>query len=260
MKILVPVKRVPDYETKIKLHAERPEIVTDGIKWVINPFDEIAVEEALRIKERFQQSAGGEVEVVVVSIGSSSVVEQVRMALAMGADRGIVVLHENTEETVDSLMSSAVLAKVFEKEQPTLVIMGKQAVDSDANQTGQLLAAKLDLPQATFASKIEFTENNQRILVTREVDGGLETIDLALPAVVTTDLRLNEPRYPSLPGIVKAKKKPVEEIAVSALGIVNFTPGVKIHRLAYPAKRQAGVKLSSVAELVEKLKNEAKVL
>lgn len=251
MKVLVPIKRVPDYEVKIKIRPDNQGIVTDNIKWVVNPFDEIAVEEAVRIKE---QRAG--VEVVVVSIGPSAVVEQVRAALALGADRAIVVV---TEASIDSDAVSRALVKIYEKELPQLVIMGKQSVDSDANQTGQLLAARLNLPQATFASKVVINADGSRVDVTREVDGGLETISLATPAVVTTDLRLNEPRYLSLPAIVKAKKKPVEEISFDSLGVAAKAV-VRIKSLQYPAGRKAGVKVASVPELVEKLANEVKVI
>ena len=251
MKILVPVKRVPDYEVKIKLRPDNSGVLLDNVKWVLNPFDEIAVEEAVRIKE-----ARGNVEVVAVTIGSAATREQLQGSLAMGADRGIII---TADGDVDSDVASRALQKIVEKESPDLVILGKQAVDSDANQTGQLLAARLGLPQATFASKIVLSEDGTRVDVTREVDGGLETLSLALPAVVTTDLRLNEPRYLSLPAIVKAKKKPVEEIALSSLG-VSTTPVIKITSLRYPPGRSGGAKVGSVGELVEKLQNEAKVL
>lgn len=251
MKILVPIKRVPDYEAKIKIRPDNLGIVTDNIKWVVNPFDEIAVEEAVRIKE-----ARPDVEVVVTSAGPQGVSEQLRAALALGADRAI---HVNTEAAIDSDIASRIFAELYKKEAPDLLIMGKQGVDSDANQTGQLLAARLDLPQATFASKIVFSEDGKSIQVTREVDGGLETIALSLPAVVTTDLRLNEPRYLSLPAIVKAKKKPIEEVSLDSLG-VQAEPKVKISSLSYPAGRKGGAKVASVAELVEKLQHEAKVI
>lgn len=250
-KILVPVKRVPDYEIKIKVAADGKGIQTDGIKWIINPFDEIAVEEAVRIKE-----AQPDTEIVVVSIGPAEAGEQIRTALAMGADRGILV---KSAEAIDSDAAHRVLAEIYKRENPQLVIMGKQAIDSDANQTGQLLAARLGLPQATFASKLVIGDGWNSANVTREVDGGLETIKVTLPAIVTTDLRLNEPRYPSLPGIVKAKKKPLDEIALADLG-VDVTPKVRVLRMEPPAGRKGGAKVASVAELVSKLKNEAKVI
>lgn len=251
MKILVPVKRVPDYEVKIKLRPDNQGVSTDNVKWVLNPFDEIAVEEAVRIKE-----AKLDVEVITVSIGVSGVSEQLRATLAMGADRAILVV---TDAPTDSEVASRVLAKICEKENPNLIIMGKQAVDSDANQTGQLLAARLGLPQATFASKIVLSSDLDRVDVTREVDGGLETISLGLPAVITTDLRLNEPRYLSLPAIVKAKKKIIEEVPFASLS-VDGAPVVKVTALSYPSRRTGGKKVASVSELVEKLHSEAKVL
>jgi electron transfer flavoprotein beta subunit len=254
-KILVPIKRVPDYATKLKVAPDGKSIVTEGIKWIVNPFDEIAVEEALRVKERL--AGKEEIEVVVVSIGQEAVGEQIRTALAMGADRGILV---QSNSPVDSEAAHRILSAVFEKEQPALVIMGKQAIDSDANQTGQLMAAKLSLPQATFASKLELAEDWSSATVTREVDGGLETIRVSLPAIVTTDLRLNEPRYPSLPNIVKAKKKPLDQISLADLGVQPEAAKVEIVALELPSGRKAGVKVSSVAELVDKLQNEAKVL
>lgn len=248
---MVPLKRVPDYQTKVKVAPDGKGIVSDGIKWIVNPFDEIAVEEAIRIKEK-----GADIEVVVASIGPAGTTEQLRTALAMGADRAILVV---TDEQVDSYSAHLVLAKLYEREQPALVIMGKQAIDSDANQTGQLLAARLGLPQATFASKLELDADWAKASVTREVDGGLETIKISLPAVVTTDLRLNEPRYPSLPGIVKAKKKPLEELKPADLGIA-IEPKITILKMEAPPKRKGGVKVSSVEELVQKLRDEAKVL
>jgi electron transfer flavoprotein beta subunit len=254
-KILVPIKRVPDYATKLKVAPDGKSIATEGIKWIVNPFDEIAVEEALRVKEKL--AGKEEVEVIVVSIGQDAVGEQIRTALAMGADRGILV---QTDSPVDSDGAHRLLAAVFEKEQPSLVIMGKQAIDSDANQTGQLMAAKLSLPQATFASKLELAEDWSSATVTREVDGGLETIKVSLPAIVTTDLRLNEPRYPSLPNIVKAKKKPLDQIQLAELGAKLDSTKVEIVGLELPSGRKAGVKVSSVSELVEKLQNEAKVI
>lgn len=254
--ILVPVKRVPDYEIKVKVRPDGQGIQTEGIKWIVNPFDEIAVEEALRIKEARVKDGQSDVEVVVVSIGPAETTEQLRTALAMGADRAILVL---TDEYVDSDTAHRVLAAIYQKGDYKLVLMGKQAIDSDANQTGQLLAAKLNLPQATFASKLIVSDDWTSATVTREVDGGLETIKISLPGVVTTDLRLNEPRYPSLPGIVKAKKKPLEEIQLVSLG-VDAAPKVKIRSMEPPAKRQAGSKVQSVVELVDKLQNVAKVI
>lgn len=250
-KILVPVKRVPDYEMKVKIAADGAAVQTESIKWIVNPFDEIAVEEAIRIKE-----AKGDVEVVVVSIGPAGTSEQLRTALAMGADRALQVI---TEEAIDSDCAHRVLAALFKQDDYQLVIMGKQSIDSDANQTGQLLAANLGLPQATFASKLTVSDDWKSAEVIREVDGGLETISVQLPAVVTTDLRLNEPRYPSLPGIVKAKKKPMEAVEVASLG-VDLQPKVRVVAMEQPPERAAGIKVESVAELVSKLKNEAKVL
>jgi electron transfer flavoprotein beta subunit len=250
-KILVPLKRVPDYQTKVKVAPDGKGIVTDGIKWIVNPFDEIAVEEAIRMKEK-----GSDIEIVVVSIGPAGTTEQLRTALAMGADRAILVV---TDEQVDSFSAHQILAKLYEKEQPSLIIMGKQAIDSDANQTGQLLASKLGLPQATFASKLVVEADWSAASITREVDGGLETIKVSLPAIVTTDLRLNEPRYPSLPGIVKAKKKQLDEIKPSELGL-TIEPKITVLKMEAPPKRKGGVKVASAEELVAKLRDEAKVL
>ncbi len=250
-KILVPVKRVPDYEIKIKVKSDGSGIEKDGIKWIVNPFDEIAVEEAVRLKE-----ANPEVEITVLSLGPSEATEQLRTGLAMGADKGILVV---CDSETDSFVASQVLDKIVERDGYDMVIMGKQAIDSDASQTGQLLASARNLPQATFASKLEVAGDWKSANVTREVDGGLETVKVSLPAVVTTDLRLNEPRYPSLPGIVKAKKKPLEEISISDLG-VEAAPVVKVVKVAPPEERKAGIKVESVEELVEKLKNEAKVI
>ena len=251
-KILVPVKRVPDYEIKLKINQDNSNVVTDGIKWILNPFDEIAVEEAIRLKENSSDVE----EIVVVSIGPKEISEQLRTALAMGADKAILV---ESNDYVDSHVAHLALAEVFKKDKYDMIIMGKQSIDSDANQTAQLLAAKLSIGQATFASKVEIEDSWQSAKVTREVDGGLETISVKLPAVVSTDLRLNEPRYPSLPGIVKAKKKPMEEITIDSLGI-NLEPKVVIKKMSLPEQRSAGVKVQNVAELVEKLKNEAKVI
>ena len=204
-KILVPIKRVPDYNIKVKVSSDGRSILSEGIKWIINPFDEIAVEEALRIKENRTDVE----EIIVATVGPSSASEQLRTALALGADRAILVA---TDAAVDSFAAHNVLAALYRRERIGLIILGKQAIDSDANQCGQLLAAALGLPQATCASKVVVDESFQSALVTREIDGGLETLKVKLPAVITTDLRLNEPRYTSLPGIVKAKKKPLEEI------------------------------------------------
>ncbi len=249
MKILVPVKRVVDYNVKIRVKADGSGVELANVKMSMNPFDEIAVEEALRLKE-----AGKATEVVVVSIGPAQAAETIRTGLAMGADRGILV---KVEGTVEPLAVAKLLKKVVEQEAPQLVILGKQAIDDDANQTGQMLAALLDWPQATFASKVVLGEGSAD--VTREVDGGLQTLSLTLPAIVTTDLRLNEPRYASLPNIMKAKKKPLDETSAEALG-VDISPRLKVLKTAEPAGRSAGVKVGSVAELVAKLKTEAGVL
>jgi len=253
-KILVPIKRVTDYAAKLKLAPDGKSVLTDGVKWIVNPFDEIAVEEALRIKEKL--AGKEEVEIVVVSIGTDAVGEQIRTALAMGADRGILI---STDKAPDSEVASRALEEIYKKELPALVIMGKQAIDTDANQAGQLLAARLDLPQATFASKVVLDDAWSNVTVTREVDGGLETLRLTLPAVITTDLRLNEPRYPSLPNIVKAKKKTLDTIPLASLGIENAAR-IEVVALELPPGRKAGIKVGSVAELVEKLQKEAKVL
>jgi len=250
VKILVAIKPVPNPDERVKITKDGKGIVLDNIKMVVNPFCEIAVEEALRIKEK----QGG--EVVIHTIGPKQGEQQVRTALAMGADRAVLV---ETGNDLDSLGVAKVMAKVVEQEKPDLVLMGKQAVDDDNNQVGQILAALLSWPQATFASKIEFSEDGKRANVTREVDGGLETIGVPLPAVVTTDLRLNEPRYASLPGIMKAKKKEMKVIAADSLG-VEMKPKVRLVSLAPPKERAGGTKVADVAELVAKLKNEAKVL
>lgn len=249
MKVLVPVKRVPDYQAKVKVKADGSGIETSGIKWIVNPFDEIAVEEALKLKE-----AGTASEVVVVGIGPDDVATQLRYAMAMGADSGILVKYDGT---IDSDLASRVLAAVYQRGEYGVVLMGKQSIDSDANQTAQLLAARLDLPQACFASKVEIADGNAT--VTREVDGGLETDRLPLPCIISTDLRLNTPRYASLPGIMKAKKKPLEEIALADLG-VDTTPKVRVLRMSPPPQRQAGKKVESVEALVKALQEEAKVL
>ncbi len=251
MKILVPAKRVPDPNSTIKVKPDGSGIVTDGLKWVINPFDEIAVEEALRIKEKL-----GKGEVVLVSIGSKVVAEQLRTGLAMGADRAILVL---TDDAIDSLAVARVLQKVVETEKADLVLMGKQAIDADSNQAGQMLAEMLGWPQATFASKVEIAGDQKSLKVTREVDGGLEEIEVTAPAVVTADLRLNEPRYASLPGIMKARKKELKEIPLADLG-VDTAPRLRLVKMEPPAKRQGGRKVESVQQLVQVLHSEAKVI
>jgi len=249
VKILVPVKRVPDPATTIRVLADGSGIATDNVKWVINPFDEIAIEEALRIKEK---QGGG--EVILISVGQQTWQEQLRTGLAMGADRAILV---RTETPLDTLAIARVIAKIASDEQPGIVMIGKQAIDDDSNQVGQMIAEMLGWPQATFASKIEIAA--EKCTVVREADGGLETIAFPLPAVITADLRLNEPRYASLPGIMKARKKPLADIAVDSLG-VDLVPKLKIKSLSAPAKRQAGRKVASVDELVEVLHTEAKVI
>ena len=249
MKILVAVKRVVDYNVKVRVKADQSGMDIAGVKMSMNPFDEIAIEEAVRLKERGVAS-----EVVVVSAGAAQTQEVLRTALAMGADRAILV---ETAEELQPLAVAKLLRAVAGREQPSLVILGKQAIDDDANQTGQMLAALCDVPQATFASRIEITES--RALVTREVDGGLETLSLSLPAVVTTDLRLNEPRYVTLPNIMKAKKKPIDVLTPEALG-VDITPRLVTLKVDEPPKRQGGRKVASVAELVDKLRNEARVI
>jgi electron transfer flavoprotein beta subunit len=250
VKILVAIKPVPNPDEKVKIKGDGSGIVLENIKMVVNPFCEIAVEEALRIREK----VGG--EVVIVTIGAKESEQQVRTALAMGSDRAVLV--ESGVE-LDSLGVAKVLAKVVEMEKPELVMMGKQSVDDDNNQVGQILSAVLGWPQATFASKIELSADGGKAKVTREVDGGLETLEVTLPAVVTTDLRLNEPRYASLPGIMKAKKKELKVIALSTLG-VDTTPRVKVLSYAPPKQRAGGGRVADVSELVAKLKNEAKVI
>ncbi|MFC7398592.1 electron transfer flavoprotein subunit beta/FixA family protein [Chelatococcus sp. GCM10030263] len=249
MKILVPVKRVVDYNVKIRVKADGSGVDLANVKMSMNPFDEIAVEEALRLKE-----AGKASEVVAVSIGPAQAAETIRTALAMGADRGI---HVKVDGRVEPLAVAKILKSVVGKEEPGLVILGKQAIDDDANQTGQMLAALLGWPQGTFAFKVVIGDGV--VDVTREIDGGLQTVSLKLPAIVTTDLRLNEPRYASLPNIMKAKKKPLEEISPETLG-VDVAPRLTVVKTTEPTGRKAGVKVGSVAELVDKLKNEAGVL
>jgi electron transfer flavoprotein beta subunit len=249
MKVLVAVKRVIDYNVKIRVKADQSGVETANVKMSMNPFDEIGVEEAVRLKE-----AGTATEVVVLSVGPQQSQETIRTALAMGADRGILV---QTDEEVQPLAVAKILKAVVEKEEPSLVILGKQAIDDDSNQTGQMLAALLGWAQGTFASKIGVDGDN--LAVTREVDGGLESLTLKMPAIVTTDLRLNEPRYASLPNIMKAKKKPIDMTNPDELG-VDIAPRLKTLKVVEPPKREAGVMVGSVAELVEKLKNEAKVI
>jgi electron transfer flavoprotein beta subunit len=249
MKILVAVKRVVDYNVKVGVKADGSGVETAGVKMSMNPFDEIAVEEAVRLKEN-----GVATEIVAISMGGAQCAETIRTALAMGADRGILV---ETDAELQPLAVAKLLRAIAEKEQPRLVIMGKQAIDDDMNATGQMLAALLGWPQGTFASKLEIAGDTAT--VTREVDGGLETVALTLPAIVTTDLRLNEPRYASLPNIMKARKKPIATMKPADLG-VDPAPRLTVLKVSEPPKRQAGVKVGSVAELVQKLKTEAKVI
>ncbi len=249
MKILVPVKRVVDYNVKVRVKADGSGVETAGVKMSMNPFDEIAVEEAVRLKEK-----GIATEIVAVSMGLPACQETIRTALAMGADRGILV---ETDVELQPLAVAKLLKALVAREEPGLVIMGKQAIDDDMNATGQMLAALLGWPQGTFASKVAIEGGTAT--VTREVDGGLETVALALPAVVTTDLRLNEPRYASLPNIMKARKKPIDTVKPADLG-VDPAPRLAVVSVAEPAKRKAGVKVGSVAELVAKLRSEAKVI
>jgi len=249
MKLLVPVKRVVDYNVKVRVKADGTGVETANVKMSMNPFDEIAVEEAVRLKEK-----GIATEIIAVSVGPAACAEQIRTALAMGADRGILVEQDGT---VEPLAVAKILRALVAKEAPQIVLMGKQAIDDDMNATGQMLAALLGWPQGTFASKIEI--DGAVVKVTREVDGGLETIALTLPAVVTADLRLNEPRYASLPNIMKARKKPIDMMKPADLG-VDATPRLTVLKVEEPAKRVAGKKVGSVAELVDKLRHEAKVI
>ncbi|MFD2366207.1 electron transfer flavoprotein subunit beta/FixA family protein [Pseudoduganella sp. GCM10020061] len=249
MKVLVPVKRVVDYNVKVRVKSDGSGVDVANVKMSMNPFDEIALEEAMRLKE-----AGKVTEVVAVSVGVAQCQETLRTGMAIGADRGILV--ETSVET-EPLAVAKVLKALADKEQPQLIILGKQAIDDDSNQTGQMLAALLGWPQATFASKVVLEDG--KVTVTREVDGGLETLALTLPAIVTTDLRLNEPRYVTLPNIMKAKKKPLETVKPEDLG-VDVTPRLKTLKVAEPAKRSAGIKVPDVATLVAKLKTEAKVI
>jgi electron transfer flavoprotein beta subunit len=250
-KILVPVKRVVDYNVKIRVKADGSGVETANVKMSMNPFDEIALEEAIRLREAGDK---GVEEIVAVSIGPAKSQETLRTALAMGADRAILI---KTDELVEPLGVAKTLKALIEKEAPDLVILGKQAIDDDCNQTGQMLAALLGWPQATFASKLDVMDGSMH--VTREVDGGLQTVAMSLPAVVTTDLRLNEPRYASLPNIMKAKKKPLEEMTPADLG-VDLAQRIKVLKTTEPPERQGGVKVESVQELIDKLRNEARVL
>jgi len=249
MKVLVPVKRVVDYNVKVRVKSDQTGVDIANVKMSMNPFDEIAVEEAVRLKEK-----GAATEVIVVSCGLPQCQETLRTAMAIGADRGILV---ETDVELQPLAVAKLLKAIVDKEKPDLVIVGKQAIDDDANQTGQMLAALADLPQGTFASKLELVDG--RAQVTREVDGGLETISVSLPAVITADLRLNEPRYVTLPNIMKAKKKPLETVKPADLG-VDATPRLKTVKVSEPPARKAGARVPDVATLVAKLKTEAKVL
>ena len=249
MKVLVPVKRVIDYNVKIRVKADQTGVETANVKMSMNPFDEIAVEEAVRLQE-----IGTATEVIAVSIGPQQCQETIRTALAMGADRGILI---QTDDEVQPLAVAKLLKAVVDKESPDLVILGKQAIDDDSNQTGQMLAALLGWSQATFASNIEL--NGDSANITREVDGGLETVKVSMPCIVTTDLRLNEPRYASLPNIMKAKKKPIDQMAPADLS-VDIAPRLTTLKVVEPPKREAGVMVEDVAQLVDKLQNEAKVI
>jgi electron transfer flavoprotein beta subunit len=249
MKVLVPVKRVIDFNVKVRVKGDQTGVDLSNVKMSMNPFDEIAIEEALRLREK-----GKATEVIAVSIGPQAAQETIRTALAMGADRGILV---KAEGEVEPLAVAKILRAICEEEKPGLVILGKQAIDDDSNQTGQMLAALLGWPQGTFAHKIEV--GDAAISVEREIDGGLQTVELKLPAVVTTDLRLNEPRYASLPNIMKAKKKPIAE-KTPADYHVDATPRLKVVKVSEPPKRQAGVRVRTAAELIDKLKNEAGVI
>jgi electron transfer flavoprotein beta subunit len=249
MKVLVPIKRVIDYNVKVRVKADNSDVDLTNTKMAINPFCEIAVEEAVRLKE-----AGTVTEIIVVSVGDKTCQEQLRTALALGADRAIQI---ETDESLDALNIAKLLQKVVEEEQPQLVILGKQSIDSDNNQTGQMLAALTGMSQGTFASEVVVADG--KVNVTREVDGGLQTLALTLPAVVTTDLRLNEPRYASLPNIMKAKRKPLDVKPAADFGI-NLTARTSLVKVTPPAERQAGIMVGSIDELIEKLKTEAKVI
>ena len=249
MKILVPIKRVVDYNVKIKVKSDNSGVDLENVKMSMNPFDEIAVEEAVRLKEKKICN-----EITAISIGSANSEETLRTALAVGADNGILV---ETEEDIQPLEVAKILKEVIKKNSPDLVLMGKQAIDDDSNQTGQMLSALLGWPQGTFASKLEI--NGKKINVTREIDGGLETLSMELPAIVTTDLRLNEPRYASLPNIMKAKQKPIEKITPSELNI-EIKQRLKTLKVTEPPKKESGIKIDSVQELISKLHNEEKVI
>ena len=249
MKVLVPVKRVVDYNVKIRVKPDQTGVDLANVKMSMNPFDEISVEEAVRLKE-----AGTATEVIAVSVGPQQAQETIRTALAMGADRGILV---KTDETVEPLAVAKILKAICDAESPDLVILGKQAIDDDCNQTGQMLAALLGWPQGTFASELELADGKLKVI--REIDGGLQTININMPAIVTTDLRLNEPRYASLPNIMKAKKKPIDEKTPEEYS-VEINPRLEVLKVTDPPQREAGVKVETVAELVEKLKTEAGVI
>ncbi len=249
MKVLVPIKRVVDYNVKVRPNADGSNVDLANVKMSMNPFCEIAVEEAVKLKE-----AGTATEVVVVTVGPAKAQEQIRAAMAIGADRGI---HVQTDDALEPLAIAKCLKALYDKESPELVILGKQSIDGDNNQTGQMLAALTGLGQGTFASEVSVGEGN--VAVTREIDGGLQTVELKLPAIVTTDLRLNEPRYASLPNIMKAKKKPLETVTLEDLGI-DASPRVTLLAVSPPPERKGGIKVADVAELLEKLKNEAKVI
>jgi electron transfer flavoprotein beta subunit len=249
MKILVPVKRVVDYNVKIRVKPDGSGVDLANVKMSMNPFDEIAVEEAVKLKE-----AKIATEIVAVSIGPAQAADTIRTAMAVGADRGILV---STPDAIEPLAVAKILQKLIEKENPDLVIMGKQAIDDDSNQTGQMLAALMNWPQGTFASKLAITDG--KASVTREIDGGLETVSLKMPCIVTTDLRLNTPRYAALPAIMQAKKKPLETIELASLGL-NTAPRLKTLKVEEPAKRKGGIKVPDVDTLIDKLKNEAKVI
>lgn len=250
MKILVPLKRVPDPDTKIRITSEGS-LDTDGVKFAVNPFDAIALEEALRLRDQV-----GSAEILVVSIGSADCQEQLRAGLAMGADRALLIAHD---VELDSLAVAKILASLFQREQPNLVLMGKQAIDDDSNQAGQMLSAILGIGQATFISQVSLATDSNKATCCRETDAGLETMTVNLPAVLTADLRLNEPRYVTALGIMKAKKKPLEELSVQDLG-VDATPRSRLLKLSAAPKRQAGVMVKTVDELLQKLRDEARVL
>ena len=249
MKVIVPIKRVVDYNVKIRVKADQTDVETANVKMSMNPFDEIAVEEAIRLKE-----AGNVSEIIVLSVGPQQSQETIRTALAMGADRGILI---KTDELVEPLNVAKLIKAVSDEENPEIIILGKQAIDDDSNQTGQMLSALLGWSQGTFASELKISDG--KINVIREVDGGLQTIDLKLPSVITTDLRLNEPRYASLPNIMKAKKKPIEEKSPEDYGI-EISSMLEVIKVSEPAQREAGIKVETVEELVDKLKNEAGVI